>query len=97
MLIFVKIFNELIKRREGNGWVISRVGMLFGGRQRVETIEKVEMEKEGRRDRSCWKIRKSHGKLCVSDTRSKFLLNLQYVSIFKINVAIPRYIYCKLN
>lgn len=66
--------------------------MLFGGRQRVETIEKVEMEKGGRRDRSCWKIRKSYGKLCVSDTRSKFLLNLQYVSIFKINVAIPRYI-----
>lgn len=66
--------------------------MLFGERQRVETIEKVEMQKGGRRDRSCWKIRKSHGKLCVSDTRSKFLLNLQYVSIFKINVAILLYI-----
>lgn len=74
MLIFVKIFNELIKRREGNGWVISRVGMLFGERQRVETIEKVEMEKGGRRDRSCWKIRKSRGKLSPILGRNFYLI-----------------------
>lgn len=59
--------------------------MLFGGRQRVETIEKVEMEKGGRRDRSCWKIRKSRGKLSPILGRNFYLI----VSIFKINVALP--------
>lgn len=71
--------------------------MLFGGRQRVETIEKVEMEKGGRRDRSCWKIRKSRGKLSPILGRNFYLI----VSIFKINVALPLIgesaIYIKLN